>query len=111
VKLRNSVLLANKTNGVLVSPGTDPAASNDLSASTWASPATSAATTCRRPPPPTPTAAPACAFERVMSTATLNVRARGNFFAGKDCTVTNAGRFAPRPTAPSPATWPSPPAT
>ena len=31
VKLRNSVLLANKTNGVLVSPGTDPAASNNLS--------------------------------------------------------------------------------
>ena len=91
VKLRNSVLLANKTNGVLVSPGTDPAASNDLSridlgvAGDFGRNHLQAAATAN------PNGGAGLCIERVMSTQTLNVRARGNIFAAKDCTVANAG--------------------
>ena len=93
VKLRNSVLLANKTNGVLVSPGTDPAASNDLFridlgvAGDFGRNHLQALATATT----TTNGGAGLCIERVMSTQTLNVRARGNFFAGKDCTVANAG--------------------
>ena len=93
VKLRNSVLLANKTNGVLVSPGTDPAASNDLSridlgvAGDFGRNYLQVAATGNN----SPNGGAAVCVERVMSNQTLTVRARGNFFALKDCTVANAG--------------------
>jgi hypothetical protein len=93
VKLRNSVLLANKTNGVLVSPGTDPAASNDLSridlgvAGDFGRNHLQVAATGNN----SPNGGAGLCVERVMSTQTLTVRARGNFFALKDCSVANAG--------------------
>ena len=84
VKLRGSVLLANKSNGVLVSPGAT-AAGNDLSRIDLGVAGDPGRNILQAVAAGNPNGGAGLCIERVVSQQSLTVRARGNLFAGLDC--------------------------